>query len=126
MLKIVSPELDVNKVKSLLPSGPQLAFISEKAGIVFASGIVHAIKCDDNPYYKACDPRKLQEETMHAVLNVDSMHPELLNYLLENNMLQDGDISGTHQCEIGNKIFTLNIDFIARNHRRHYYHDHDY
>lgn len=125
-LKIVSPELDVNKVKSLLPSGPQLAFISEKAGIVFASGIVHAIKCDDNPYYKACDPRKLQEETMHAVLNVDSMHPELLNYLLENNMLQDGDISGTHQCEIGNKIFTLNIDFIAHNHRRHYYHDHDY
>ena len=25
-----------------------------------------------------------------------------------------------------NEIFTHNIDFIARNHRRHYYHDHDY
>lgn len=68
----------------------------------------------------------MQSETMNAVINVEAMHPELLNYLLENNMLQDGDISGMRQCEIGNKIFTLNIDFIARNHRRHHSHDHDY
>lgn len=41
-------------------------------------------------------------------------------------MLQDGDISYNMPCKLGNEIFTHNIDFIARNHRRHYYHDHDY
>lgn len=54
------------------------------------------------------------------------MHPEMLNYLLENNMLQYGDISSMAPSDIGNEIFTHYIDFIARNHRRHYYHDHDY
>lgn len=125
-LKGVSPEVDMDELYKQLPSGSQVAFISAKAGIVFAPGIVHVIKSDDNPYYKKCDARKMQSETMDAVLNLTAMHPELLNYLLENNMLQDGDISGMHQSEIGNIIFTLNIDFIARNHRRHYYHDHDY
>jgi hypothetical protein len=27
---------------------------------------------------------------------------------------------------MGNRIFTQNIDFIARCHRRHKYHDHDF
>ena len=68
----------------------------------------------------------MQTETMNAVCNIETMHPEMLNYLLENNMLQDGDISCNIHTEIGKAIFTLNIDFIARNHRRHYYHDHDF
>lgn len=125
-LKKVSPEQDMSEVARQLPSGSQVAFISKKAGIVFAPGIVHAVKCDDNPYYRKCDARILQSETMNAVINIETVHPELLNYLLENKMLQDGDLSAMHQLDIGNKIFTLNIDFIARNHRRHYYHDHDY
>lgn len=54
------------------------------------------------------------------------MHPELLHYLLENNMLQDGDLSGNYPSELGKFIFTRNIDFIARHHRRHLYWDHDY
>lgn len=122
----VAPEIDVDEIDDQLPSGSQVAFISKKAGIIFAPNMIHAIKCKDNPYYRKCDVRKLQTETMDAVLNTGAMHPEMLNYLLENNMLQDGDISSMMPSELGNEIFTHNIDFIARNHRRHLYHDHDY
>lgn len=68
----------------------------------------------------------MQSEVMNAVINVWTMHPELLNYLLDNNMIQDGDISAMSPSRDGKKLFTQNIDFIARNHRRHLYHDHDY
>ncbi len=125
-LKVITPEMDISANIHELPSGAQVAFISKKAGIVFAPKMNHAIKCKDNPYYKQCDTRTMQKETMEAVINIEAMHPELLHYLLENNMLQDGDISNMYQCELGNEIFTRHIDFIARNHRRHYYHDHDY
>lgn len=37
-----------------------------------------------------------------------------------------GDLSNIAPCKLGNEIFSHNIDFIARNHRRHFYHDHDY
>ena len=125
-LKKVSSEIDITEVESELPSGSQVAFISKKAGIVFAPHMIHAIKCDYNPYYNKCDAKTMQRETMDAVINIKAMHPELLNYLLENNMLQNGDLSGRFQNELGNEIFTRNIDFIARHYRRHYYHDHDY
>lgn len=67
-----------------------------------------------------------KQETIAAVTNVNIVHPDLLHYLLDNNMLQDGDISANAQCDNGNKIFNQNIDFIARNQRRYLYHDHDY
>ncbi len=63
---------------------------------------------------------------MGALINMGAMHPELLHYLLENNMLQDGDLSGNNPSEFGKLIFTRNIDFIARHHRRHLYWDNDY
>ncbi|MGM9709852.1 MAG: DUF3843 family protein [Prevotella sp.] len=125
-LQKVATEIDVAEICNQLPGGPQVAFISKKAGIIFAPGIIHAIKCEYNPFYQKCDARTMQKETADAVLNIEAMHPELLQYLLENEMLQDGDISSQLLCEAGNEIFTLNIDFIARNHRRQYYHDHDY
>lgn len=125
-LKTVSPEVDTEQIVNRLPSGSFVAFISKKAGIIFAPNITHAIKCKDNPFYRKCNANKMQTETMNAVLNMDMVHPELLHYLLDNKMLQDGNISSMAPNEAGNKIFTLNIDFIARNHRRHHYHDHDY
>ncbi len=125
-LREVLPEMDIDEMDYQLPSSSQVAFISKKAGIIFAPNVIHAIKCKDNPYYRKCDASKLQKETMDAVLNIGAMHPEMLNYLLENNMLQYGDISSMAPNDIGNEIFTHYIDFIARNHRRHYYHDHDY
>lgn len=67
-----------------------------------------------------------KQETIAAVTNVNIVHSDLLHYLLDNNMLQDGDISANAQCDNGNKIFNQNIDFIARNQRRYLYHDHDY
>lgn len=63
---------------------------------------------------------------MEAVLNTSAIHPELLHYLLENNMLQDGDLSYSYPSDLGKEIFTHNIDFIARQHRRHFYYDHDF
>ena len=63
---------------------------------------------------------------MDALINTGAMHPELMHYLLENNMLQDGDLSSNHPSELGKFIFSRNIDFIARNHRRHLYWDHDF
>lgn len=125
-LKTVSPEVDTEQIVNRLPSGAFVAFISKKAGIIFAPNITHAIKCKDNPFYRKCNANKMQTETMNAVLNMDMVHPELLHYLLDNKMLQDGNISSMAPNEAGNKIFTLNIDFIARNHRRHHYHDHDF
>lgn len=125
-LQKITLEMDMEAIEYQLPSGSQVAFISKKAGIIFAPNIVHAIKCEENPYYKKCDIHKLQTETIDAVLNIDEMHPEMLNYLLENKMLQDGDLSNIAPCKLGNEIFSHNIDFIARNHRRHFYHDHDY
>lgn len=125
-LKKVAPEVAPEEICNQLPAGALVAFISRKAGIIFAPQITHAIKCEYNPYYGKCDARTMQAETIHAVCGFEAMHPELLHYLLENEMLQDGDISGHYQTEIGNEIFTLNIDFIARNHRRQYYHDHDF
>ena len=122
----ISPELDMTEVCHQLPSGSHVAFISEKAGIIFAPHMIHAIKCDYNPYYGKCDAQTMQKETMDAVINIEAMHPELLNYLLENNMLQDGDLSFNYPSELGKEIFTRNIDFIARHHRRDHYHDHDY
>lgn len=122
----ISPELDITEVCRHLPSGPQVGFISEKAGIIFAPNIIHAIKCRYNPYYRKCDAHTLQRETMDALINMELMHPELLHYLLENNMLQDGDLSGNHPSKLGKLIFTRNIDFIARHHRRHLYWDHDF
>ena len=125
-LRKIAPEMDMKELFSRLPDGSQVAFISKKAGIVFAPHIIHAIKSNDNPYYGKCDARRMQTETISAVLNMESVHPELLNYLIDNNMLQDGDLSSMMPTEIGKIIFTNNIDFIARNHRRQYYHDHDY
>lgn len=125
-LKEISPEVDFSDMYGQLPDGAQVGFISKKAGLIFAPNIIHAIKCKDNPYYGKCDAKTMLQETMDAVINIEYTHPELLNYLLENNMLQDGDISFNDPSESGNKIFTRNIDFIARNHRRHHYHDHDY
>lgn len=125
-LKMVAEGMDTTAVCRNLPSGPQVGFISEKAGIIFAPKIVHAIKCSYNPYYGKCDAPTLQRETMDAVINIEAMHPELLHYLLENNMLQDGDLSSNCPSELGKEIFTRNIDFIARHHRRHLYWDHDY
>lgn len=125
-LGIVTPELDMTEVCHRLPSGSVVAFISQKAGIVFVPGVIHAIKSKDNPYYGKCDARSMQSETMNAVINLEAMHPESLHYLLENEMLQDGDISYSFPSDLGKAIFTRNIDFIARNHRRHHYHDHDY
>ena len=122
----ISPKMDMTEVIYQLPSGSQVAFISKKAGIVFAPHMIHAIKCEYNPYYGKCDARTMQIETMDAVINIEAMHPELLHYLLENKMLQDGDLSGKYPSELGKEIFTRNIDFIARHHRRHHYHDHDY
>lgn len=122
----ISPEVDMTEVCHQLPNGSQVAFISEKAGIIFAPNIVHAIKCGNNPYYRKCDVHRLQKETMEAVLNTSTIHPELLHYLLENNMLQDGDLSYSYPSDLGKEIFTRNIDFIARQHRRHFYHDHDF
>ena len=63
---------------------------------------------------------------MDAVINKKAMHPELLHYLIENSMLPNGDLSYNHPSELGKKIFTRNIDFIARQHRLHYYYDHNY
>jgi hypothetical protein len=123
-LKKISEGIDTNGF--MMPGGEQVAFISKKAGIIFAPNIVHAVKSDDNPYYKKCDGRKMHSETMNAVINDEVTHPEMLQYLLQNNMLQDGDISGSLRSEMGNRIFTQNIDFIARCHRRHKYHDHDF
>lgn len=125
-LKEISPEVDMTEACHQLPSGSQVAFISEKAGIIFAPNIIHAIKCSYNPYYKKCDAHRLQEEMMEAVLNTRTIHPELLHYLLENNMLQDGDLSFSWPSDLGKEIFTRNIDFIARQHRRHFYWDHDF
>lgn len=125
-LKKVAPEIDTKEISNQLPEGDIVAFISKKAGIIFAPHMIHAIKCEYNPYYGKCDAKTMQTETMNAVCNIETMHPEMLNYLLENNMLQDGDISCNFHTEIGKAIFTLNIDFVARNHRRHYYHDHDF
>lgn len=125
-LKDVTPELDMDEVCHRLPSCPHVSFISEKAGIIFAPNIIHAIKCNNNPYYGKCDAYKLQEETMDAIINTNDMHPELLHYLLDNNMLPDGDLSFNHPSTLGKKIFTSNIDFIARHHRRHLYWDHDF
>lgn len=125
-LRKVSPEINNKEIERQLPSGSQVAFISKKAGIVFAPNMIHAIKCDYNPYYNKCDAQTMQRETMEAVINIEVMHPELLNYLLKNKMLQNGDLSGRSQSELGNEIFTRNIDFIARHYRRHYYHDHDF
>ena len=125
-LKEISPEVDFSDMYGQLPDGAQVGFISKKAGLIFSPNIIHAIKCKDNPYYGKCDAKTMLQETMDAVINIEYTHPELLNYLLENNMLQDGDISFNDPSESGNKIFTRNIDFIARNHRRHHYHDHDY
>ena len=122
----ISPELDMTEVCHHLPSGPQVGFISEKAGIIFAPKIIHAIKCKYNSYYRKCDAPTLQEETMGALISTELMHPELLHYLLENNMLQDGDLSGNYPSELGKFIFTRNIDFTARHYRRHLYWDHDY
>ncbi|MCQ2343892.1 MAG: DUF3843 family protein [Paludibacteraceae bacterium] len=122
----ITPELDTSSLYSRLSPGSQVAFISKKAGIIFAPEIIHAVKHKDNPLYKKCGAATMQVETMNAVLNYEATHPELLQYLLENKMLQDGDISSMNPTKEGNKIFTNNIDFIARNHRRHYYHDHDY
>ena len=122
----ISPDLDMTEVCHRLPSGPQVGFISEKAGMVFAPNIIHVIKCSYNPYYRKCDARTLQKETMDAVINTEVMHPELLHYLLENKMLQDGDLSGNNPSELGKLIFKRNIDFIARHHRRHLYWDHDF
>lgn len=123
-LAATMPEIDDDICKQL-PNGSQVAFISPKAGILFAPSIVHAIKCKDNPYYKKCDAQTMQKETIDAVANITTMHPELRLYLLENEMLQDGDISNIAPCDLGNIIFTENIDFIARHYCRHYYHDHD-
>ena len=122
----ISPEMDMTEVCHHLPSGPQVGFISEKAGIIFAPNIIHVIKCRYNPYYRKCDAPTLQEETMGALISTELMHPELLHYLLENNMLQDGDLSGNYPSELGKFIFTRNIDFIARHYRRHLYWDHDF
>lgn len=122
----ISPELDITDVCHHLPSGPQVGFISEKAGIIFAPEIIHAIKCSYNPYYRKCDAHRLQKETLGALINIDAVHPELLHYLLDNNMLQDGDISTNHPNNLGKLIFTRNIDFIARHYRRHFYWDHDF
>lgn len=122
----ISPEFDMTEACHHLPSGPQVGFISEKAGMIFAPNIIHAIKCSYNPYYRKCDARTLQKETVDALINTELMHPELLHYLLDNNMLQDGDLSGNYPNELGKFIFTRNIDFIARHHRRHLYWDHDY
>lgn len=122
----VSPEWDMAEVCRHLPSCPHVGFISKKAGIIFAPNIIHAIKCSYNPYYRKCDARKMQKETMDALINTGAMHPELMHYLLENNMLQDGDLSSNHPSELGKFIFSRNIDFIARNHRRHLYWDHDF
>lgn len=125
-LKRVAPEIDTEEIGSQLPTGARVAFISKKAGIIFAPHMTHAIKCEYNPFYRKCDASTMQNETMDAICNIEAMHPEMLQYLLENKMLQDGDLSSRFHCDLGNRIFTLNIDFIARNHRRHYYHDHDY
>lgn len=125
-LKRVAPEIDTEEIGNQLPTGAQVAFISKKAGIIFAPHMTHAIKCEYNPFYRKCDAGTMQSETMDAICNIEAMHPEMLQYLLENKMLQDGDLSSRFYSDIGNKIFTLNIDFIARNHRRHYYHDHDF
>lgn len=125
-LKEITPEMDMDHLGYQLPIGQQVVFLSEKAGIIFAPDIIHAIKCSYNPYYKKCDAYTLQQETMDALINTKIMHPELLHYLLENNMLQDGDINGNYPSELGKHIFTRNIDFIARNHRRHLYWDHDF
>ena len=125
-LKKVAPGIDIEEISGQLPTGPQVVFISKKAGIIFAPNITHAIKCAYNPFYRKCDADTMQQETVNALCDTEAMHPELLQYLLENEMLQDGDISSLHHSETGNRIFTRNIDFIARNHRRQYYHDHDY
>ena len=122
----ISPEWDMTEVCHQLPSGPQVGFISEKAGVICAPNIIHVIKCSYNPYYGKCDARTLQNETMDALINTEVTHPELLHYLLENNMLQDGDLSCSYPSELGKLIFTRNIDFIARQHRRHLYWDHDF
>ena len=122
----ISPEFDMTEICRQLPIGPQIGFVSEKAGIIFAPNIIHAIKCSYNPYYRKCDAQTLQKETVDALINTDVVHPELLHYLLDNNMLQDGDISANHPNNLGKLIFTRNIDFIARHYRRHLYWDHDF
>ena len=118
--------MDMTEVCDHLPSGPQVAFISKKAGIILAPNIIHAIKCSDNPYYRKCDAQTLQQESIVAIINTEAVHPELLHYLLDNDMLQDADLSKNFPSELGKKIFKRNIDFIARQYRRHLYHDHDF
>ena len=125
-LKKISPEMDMTEVCDHLPSGPQVAFISKKAGIILAPNIIHAIKCSDNPYYRKCDAQTLQQESIVAIINTEAVHPELLHYLLDNDMLQDADLSKNFPSELDKNIFKRNIDFIARQYRRHLYHDHDF
>lgn len=49
-LKKVAPEIDTEEISNQLPAGAQVAFISKKAGIIFAPHMIHAIKCENNPY----------------------------------------------------------------------------
>lgn len=123
-------------LKSLTPTGtsvelpniasdiPLVAYISQESGIIFTPKIVHAIKSDDNPFYGKCDAPTRIMETIATVIVNNIVSPELLHHLLENNMLQDGDVSSIYMDETGNKIFTKNIDFIARFFRRHNYYSH--
>ncbi|WP_254047110.1 DUF3843 family protein [Prevotella sp. P4-98] len=61
-----------------------------------------------------------------AIINTEAVHPELLHYLLDNDMLQDADLSKNFPSELDKNIFKRNIDFVARQHRRHLYHDNDF
>ena len=61
-----------------------------------------------------------------AIINTEAVHPELRHYLLDNDMLQDADLSKNFPSELGKNSFKRNIDFIARQYRRHLYHDHDF
>ena len=121
-LKEITGMDDTKQFEKEMESNNYVTFITEQGSIAFSPGIVHAVKCDDNPYYRMCDEDDLQTEAITAVLDFVSVQPEVLQYLLKNNMLCDGDISCRTPSDSGKQIFFQNIDFIARNARRHKYH----
>ncbi|MCF0181914.1 MAG: DUF3843 family protein [Muribaculaceae bacterium] len=116
---------DLNPIMQQLPDTSLVVQFSKENGIIVATGCLHAVKSNDNPYYQGCDDKSVAIETVNTITGKNYIHPVLLQYMLQNNMLPHGDINTDELSAEGNKIFNQHIDFIARHFLRDNYHPHN-
>lgn len=88
-----------------------LAFVSSETGLLVLPGGACCVAHKDNPYYQ---PDEAGEYGLKILFDPDYSVPEVVRYLVQENLLPDAALHSETSSERGKQLLHSNIDFLLR------------